>query len=72
MESLIIETPSFGNLFLSRLMLSRLRLRLLALFSQLMRQSETPNQSRRNNRGESRSLCPLLAEENDVFVYNCQ
>jgi len=61
-----IKILLFGNLFLSKLMLSRLPLKLHALSSRSMRQSGIQNLSRRSSRGESRSPCPKPVVADDV------
>jgi hypothetical protein len=60
-----VKIHSFGNLFLLKLMPSRLQLKLPALSSQSTRQLETQKLSNKSNNAASRNPFQLLAKEDD-------
>lgn len=70
LELEITMKPTFGNHNLSRSMLLRLPLKLLAPFFQLTRPLETQNLNKMNNKEESRRPFPELAEDESTMI-NC-
>lgn len=65
-ESETTRTHLFGNLFWSKLTLSRQLLRQLALSCQSTKQLETPRVSKKSNRDASRNLFLLQAADDSL------